>query len=45
MNDLTVELVGREMLDLEEAGKLETEDLLMMLYSEYINVVDERLDA
>ena len=42
MNDLTLELIGREMLDLEEAGKLETEDLIMMLY---INVVDERLDA
>ena len=25
MNDLTLELIGREMLDLEEAGKLETE--------------------
>ena len=42
MNDLTLELIGREMLDLEETGKLETEDLIMMLY---INVVDERPDA
>ena len=45
MNALTVELIEREMLDLEEAGNLETEDLIMVLYSEYINVVDERLDA
>ena len=32
MNNLTLNLIGREMLGLEEAGKLETEDLIMMLY-------------
>ena len=42
MNDLTLELIGREMLDLEEAGKLETEDLIIMFY---IDVVDEQPDA